>query len=166
MAVLAFLRARGVILASAIGASALLAACAALQTSATSDRPDGEGYAGTGELVVRIGVPKQSFNPADQFTTHPAERARVEIRYMGLDGQGRAVFQRYDADSAAGSPQAPAIPVSSGAEGAERVQSPDTLPPHTMPIVLDLRLTRQIHVQGKIIEVVQATATGVVFRLY
>jgi len=38
--------------------------------------------------------------------------------------------------------------------------------PNTREIALDLRFTRQLRVQGKIIEVIEATASGVVFHLY
>jgi len=53
-----------------------------------------------------------------------------------------------------------------GTSEAESGYAPSNLPPDTREILLDLRLAREIRVQGKIIEIVEASPSGVVFRLY
>ena len=87
------------------------------------------------------------------------ERSAVELRYLGLDSYGRALFERHDVDSIAGAGQSPAP--APGTEAAPAGAGADT-----RQIALDLRLVRQIHIQGKIVEVLEATRSGVVFRIY
>jgi hypothetical protein len=142
----------------------VLAGCSALQSDRSANRPDGEGYAGTGAVVMRIGVQGGSAgwlpNP---FASRP-ERAAVEIRYLGLDASGRAVFLRHDDDAIAGKGRAVspgALPADAALQDGAPAAAADS-----RQIVVDLRTTRQIHVQGKIIEVIEATAEGVVFRIY
>lgn len=165
-------------------ASPLASAAPAAPPAGTANRPDGEGYAGVGELLVRIGVPQGGPSWAAPLTENlplgHRERAYVEIRYQGLDSLGRAVFERRDGDALAaaapntvlpvtarGTVLAPAAPATPGGEatmGNGSIAPPVT--PDTRDIAMDLRLTRQLHIQGKIIEVLEATASGVVFRLY
>jgi len=169
-----------------------LAGCAAAPTSSAAplppaaglaNRPDGEGYAGVGELLVRIGVQQGGPSWTETLTESVAlspkhERAYVEIRYQGLDSLGRAVFERRDGDAlAAASPNtvlprtakgtvlAPAAPGAAAADTGSGTDNVATAP-NTRDIAMDLRLSRQLHIQGKIVEVVEATASGVVFRLY
>jgi hypothetical protein len=148
-----------------------LGACAGTAPpSSGSNRADGEGYAGRGDLVLRIGVPASSASLIDApgLSKNKPERGSVELRYLGLDSLGRAVFQRHDSDASAGHPPAkpePSIAEAGGKRpGTEESNGPDA--PNTRKIALDLRLTRQIRIQGKIIEVIEATPSGVVFRLY
>ena len=159
----------------------------AAPAAGSANRPDGEGYAGVGELLVRIGVPQEGPGWTQTVTdtlsiSRKHERAYVEIRYQGLDDLGRAVFERRDGDalasaapntvlptSAKGAVLAPSAPVPGPADvdaslGNGVIAPPAT--PNTRDIAMDLRLSRQLHIQGKIVEVVEATATGVVFRLY
>jgi len=138
--------------------ASILAACSVLggQPSAHANRPDGEGYAGVGQRLVLIGVPAGGGSWYKDFFGKQSDRAAVEVRYKGLDSAGRAVFERRDVDALAGTPEAPQAPVD-GAAAAD---------PNTREIVLDMRLARQLHIQGKIIEVLEATSSGVVFRLY
>jgi hypothetical protein len=161
-----------------------LAACSALEgistssagavpaptpSPAVSNRPDGEGYAGRGELVVRLTVPaatsKLTLPGSDDKKKKEPDRAVVDLRYLGLDSQGRAVFERHDSDHVAGAPEAAAL-TPDVADAAPTAPGDGKQPIDTRDIVLDLRLVRQIHIQGKVIEVVEATPSGVVFRLY
>jgi hypothetical protein len=150
-----------------------LGACATfLPPNTASNRPDGEGYAGRGELVLRVGMATGGGSPIaiPGLSAHKPERASVELRYLGLDSLGRAVFERHDSDNLAGQ-KAPIPPLTEAADSgsdasAAKTASKTADPPNTRQIALDLRLNRQIHIQGKIIEVVEATASGVVFRLY
>ncbi|HYA66310.1 MAG TPA: hypothetical protein VEE84_06455, partial [Burkholderiaceae bacterium] len=75
-----------------------------------------------------------------------------------------AVFERHDVDTLAGPPPAP--PVGAASPDTEAGFAAAGLPADTRQILLDLRLSRQIRVQGKIIEILEASASGVVFRLY
>lgn len=165
-------------------ASPLASSAPAAPPAGTANRPDGEGYAGVGELLVRIAVPQGGPGWAAPITENlplgKRERAYVEIRYQGLDTLGRAVFERRDGDALAAAapntvlpvtargtvlaPAAPATPGGEAAMGNGSIAPPVT--PNTRDIAMDLRLTRQLHIQGKIVEVVEATASGVVFRLY
>ena len=173
-------RARAARAAAWLAAGALLlgaGACSSLGgstgTSAAANRPEGEGYAGVGELLVRIGVHPEASGLVDSFSPRKPERGFVEIRYQGLDSLGRAVFERHDADAFAEGAPAASLPTS--ARGTALVPAPaapeaggNSAPaaPNTREIALDLRFTRQLRVQGKIIEVIEATASGVVFHLY
>jgi hypothetical protein len=151
--------------------------------AATANRPDGEGYAGVGELLVRIGVQQEGPNWVESLavglTDRKRERAYVEIRYQGLDSLGRAVFERRDGDALAAAAPNTVLPTS--AKGAVLAPVPTVVPadasaghsaiaapvtPNMRDIALDLRLSRQLHIQGKIVEVLEATASGVIFRLY
>ena len=126
-------------------------------------RPEGEGFAGRGELVLRIGMPAGGGISIPGVSSQKPERASVELRYLGLDATGRAMFERHDIDTLAGAPVPPST--ESGA-GEANAQTAGPTAPDTRQIVLDLRLTRQIRIQGKIIEILEATPSGVVFRIY
>jgi hypothetical protein len=143
-----------------------LAACSFVERPGpTINRPDGEGFAGRGELVVRVSMPGATSGVTiPGLTDSRPERASIELRYLGIDSTGRAVFERHDVDKLAGA----AAPVPAVGTEAESGAAPadQGLAPDTRLIALDLRLTRQIHMQGKIIEVVEATPSGVVFRIY
>jgi len=140
------------------------AACATIFPSTVANRPDGEGYAGVGELIVRIRVMEDNAGGwFDGLMPRKNTRATVELRYLGFNSAGRAVFERRDVDKLAGAPVAPSPGTGpdqpSGSAGM-------VTPPDTRDILLDLRLARQIRIQGKIIEIVEASDSGVVFRLY
>jgi hypothetical protein len=139
-------------------------------SGAVSNRPDGEGYAGRGELVVRLTVPAATSKLSlpgmgEKSDKKLPDRAVVDLRYLGLDSQGRAVFQRHDVDTVAGAPETPAA-LAGAADVVSKPGEGTDAPIDTRDIVLDLRLVRQIHIQDKVIEVVEATPSGVVFRLY
>lgn len=138
-------------------------ACTTLFPSTVANRPDGEGFAGVGELIVRIRVLEDNAGWFNGMMPRKNARATVELRYLGINSAGRAVFERRDVDNLAGAPAASAPAASSGLEAGG---APAGLPRDTRDILLDLRLARQIRIQGKVIEIVEASDTGVVFRLY
>jgi len=140
--------------------ASIVAACSVLggQPSAHANRPDGEGYAGVGQRLVRIGVPASGGSWYQDLAGKKSERAAVELWYRGLDSGGRALFERRDVDALAGTPDAPKAPAREDGAAAND--------PNAREIVLDMRLARQLHIQGKIIEILEATSSGVVFRLY
>jgi len=160
-------------IARLIGGCALLAACSVVAPpGVSSNRPDGEGYAGRGELVLRLAATDHGGGLLPWPPTLPGlsapkvERATVELRYLGLDDQGRAEFQRHDVDTLAGPPVLPPAESPEMALGRAAAAHHPPAALDTRRIVVDLRLARQIQIQGKIIEIVEATATGVVFRIY
>jgi hypothetical protein len=128
----------------------LLASCASSATSTpniVASRADGEGHAGRGELVLRLRVYAQDASGVLQWLAGRREQATVEILYRGLDESGRALFERRDLDRAAAQP------------GTTAAQS-------TREIALDLRVSRLLRVQEKVLEVREADPSGVDFRLY
>ncbi|SPE22980.1 exported hypothetical protein [Burkholderiales bacterium] len=143
-----------------------LGACAGPQQSAVTNRPDGEGYAGVDELLVTIRVLADGTNWFDAVVPHKHERAWVEIRYLGLNSAGRAVFARHDVDALAGAPVPPRAEPAAVVLDTDAGASAAAMPADTREIVVDLRVARQIRIQGKIIEILEASASGVVFRLY
>ncbi len=147
-------------LGACLSAVSVVAACSVLggQTGAHANRPDGEGYAGVGQRLVRIGVPGGDGSWYQNLAGKKSERAAVELWYKGLDSGGRALFERRDVDALAGTSDAPKAPAQTDAAAPTD--------PNTREIVLDMRLARQLHIQGKIIEILEATSSGVVFRLY
>ena len=161
----ALLVASGQMLRRLLTLTALLAAsaCTTIFPSAVANRPDGEGYAGVGELIVRIRVMGQNTGWFEGLIPSKNARATVELRYLGINSAGRAVFERRDLDNLAG---APVVSTPAAGSGLEPGTTAAGLPPDTRDILLDLRLARQIRIQGKIIEIVEASDTGVVFRLY
>jgi len=128
----------------------LLASCASDAPGAhkvVASRPDGEGHAGKGEMVLRLQVYAQDASGTFRWLAGRTEQANVEILYQGLDDEGRAVFERRDFDRAA------------ALDGAHPAQT-------TRQIAIDLRTSRLLQVQGKVIEVREAAPSGVVFRIY
>jgi len=133
-------------------------ACANLQPpAAKANRGEGEGYAGVGGLVIRIAVLQDQGNTFYNLVRERPERGAIELRYAGLDTTGRAVFERHDADALAGTGAA----VAPGAAKTAAETRSDT-----RQIILDLRLARQVRIQGKVIEVLEASSSGVVFHIY
>jgi len=146
-----------------LGSLLAAVACTTNFPNTAANRPDGEGYAGVGELIVRIRVLGDNTGWFEALMPRRTTRAFVELRYRGFNPAGRAVFERRDVDNLAGAPvgsrPAAASDTEAGSAGA-------SLPPDTREILLDLRMARQIRIQGKIIEIVEASNSGVVFRLY
>lgn len=147
----------------AVTAVLALAACTTIFPSVVANRPDGEGYAGVGELIVRIRVMEDKGGWFEGLVPRKNTRATVELRYLGFNSAGRAVFERRDVDHLAG---VPAASTPAAASDTDTGGAAAGLPRDTRDILLDLRLARQIRIQGKIIEIVEASDTGVVFRLY
>src|SRR5882762_849998 len=77
-----------------------LAGCAPVQMRSQIDRPTGEAYASTGDIVLRVrrsdDLPNV-FGRADLFG-RTRDRGFTEVRYMGLNASGMPVFRRRDVD--------------------------------------------------------------------
>ena len=79
---------------------ALLGGCAPVQMRADTDGPAGEGYASTGDIVVRVRRTDDLptiFGRADLFG-RTRDRGFTEVRYLGLNPAGMPVFRRRDVD--------------------------------------------------------------------
>ena len=130
-----------------LAATLLLGSCATDSPTVVASRADGEGHAARGELVLRLKVYSPSAAGYFAWASGREERATIEIRYAGMDDAGRALFDRHDLDRAAVEP-------GTATGGADH------------RLTVDLRTTRQIRLQGKIIEILEADPSGVVFRLH
>ena len=80
--------------------AALLAGCSPVQMHSQVNRPAGEAYASTGDIVVRVertdDLPNV-FGRADLFG-RTRDRGFTEVRYMGLNSSGSPMFRRRDVD--------------------------------------------------------------------
>src|SRR5436305_2082755 len=78
----------------------LLCGCAPVQMRAQIDRPAGEAYVSTGDIVLRVervdDLPNV-FGRADLFG-RSRDRGFTEIRYIGLNAGDSPVFRRRDID--------------------------------------------------------------------
>jgi hypothetical protein len=168
----------------------VLSACAPVEMRSQLDRPAGEAYASTGDIVLRVqrvdDLPNV-FGRADIFG-RTRDRGFTELRYMGINASGMPVFRRRDVDvvtnestmsrtggfstfqaqgaarqvGAVGSAQYGAV----GASYSPPTANVEALPPDTVEFALDLRLNRVVTVGRNGIEVIDATPSGVKFRAY
>ena len=131
----------------------------------SANRPDGEAYAGKGEIVLRLSMSAGDANLLQQVHTDlgkvKPEMAHTELRYEGLDSSGNAVFSRRDVDLLAKA-AAPSSDAKARGEVHENIEDSRNVE----EIVVNLRVKRQIHIQGRTIEILDAHPEGVVFRLY
>jgi hypothetical protein len=130
-----------------------------------ANRPDGEAYAGKGEVVLRLSMSGPDANVVQQLRSTLGkvrpETARMELRYEGLDSSGHALFSRKDVDVLA-DPHAEHREAEVHGEG----RPSDGPGKNTQELVVNLRVQRQIHIQGRTIEILDAHPEGVVFRVY
>ena len=150
-------------------AAAVLCACTVAPLMPATSRPD-EAYAGTGQRLARIAV-SQGNAVLDALLMKASAGGYVDIRYLGLDSLGRAVFERRDSPPAGArlqprDPDPAATAADSATPGAMAPPAAVPSDTHVNLIALDLRLNRQLHIQGRTIEVLDATASGLVYRLY
>lgn len=74
----------------------ILAACAPVRMQEAASRPPGEAQAGIGEVMLRVNLRDNlpdEFGGADIFG-RTRDRGYVELRYLGLDPEGRPAFRR------------------------------------------------------------------------
>jgi hypothetical protein len=160
------MRLPALVLSALLLCALVLGACASSPPQVVSNRADGEAYAGTGTTMLRLGLMQNRSNPLVDLIRGREERGYIELRYAGLDAAGRAVFVRHDVDPVADPRKAPPRPATGPTGPDEGPTAVPAAPADTREIVLDLRLSRQIRIQGRTIEILEATAAGVVFHLY
>lgn len=77
-----------------------LTACAPVRTQENASRPAGEAQAGIGEVMLRISLRDSlpnEFGNAD-LLGRTRDRGYVELRYLGLDPEGRPSFRRREVE--------------------------------------------------------------------
>lgn len=155
----------------------------AKQSTSINQTENVEIYTSVGDLLVRVtlkeGLPN-AFGGSDIFG-RKRERGFVELRYMGMAPDGRAVFRRKSVDILTNettlSPsqslfggQANVVQEGSGTNiaiigrqgGDAKVQA---LPADTIEFALDLSKHRTITIEDRVIELLQADSGGVSFKL-
>lgn len=81
---------------SVLALLAALTACAPVRMQEAASRPPGEAEAAIGEVMLRISLRDNlpdEFGSADVFG-RTRDRGFVELRYLGLDPEGRPTFRR------------------------------------------------------------------------
>jgi len=168
----------------------LVLGCAPVQMRSQIDRPAGESYASTGDIVLRVhrtdDLPNV-FGRADLFG-RTRDRGVTEVRYMGLNASGMPVFRRRDVDIMTNEStmsrtggfstfQAQGAAHQTGNVGSARYNAIGTsysapianvgaLPPDTVEFALDLRQSRVVTVGQSGFEVMDASPAGLKFRAY
>jgi hypothetical protein len=168
----------------AVLATALLGsvACAPVRQHATVADVGEVRVAGAGDVVMRQELRESlpnAFGRADLFG-RTRDRGMIEVRYVGADPDGVLRFWRRDTSvmtnettmsrARFGSTTGRVTATSYGASyNAVTVMSPDSrqqvLPPDVIPLSLDLRQGRLLPVNGAQIEVLDATAAGIRYRV-
>lgn len=177
----------GSLLVRALAAPSILLAmpsvAAAKQSTTVSKKENVEIYTSVGDVLVKVtlkeGLPN-ALGGSDIFG-RKRERGFVEIRFMGMAPDGRAVFRRKSVDIVSNettlSPsqslmggQPTVVQRGSGtniaiigSQGGDATV--ETLPADTIEFALDLTKHRLITVEDRVIEIVQADPGGVSFRL-
>jgi len=165
-------------------------ACSPIEQRQQASRAAGEAFASVGDVVLHVNVSDNlpnAFGRADLFGRR-RDRGFSELRYLGLAPDGRAVFQRRDIDIATNETVFSRMPNSSfvGAQGqagftgnrfgsqgnAGWIASGSSIAPTPADIQLvpsggqfaiDLSQGRRVTIQGRAIDIVEATGAGIRF---
>lgn len=160
---------------------ALLAACAPVRMQETPSRPPGEAHAGIGEVMLRVSLRDNlpdEFGGADVFG-RMRDRGFVELRYMGLDEEGRPTFRRreleVDTNETVFHHMRPRTTTtfSGAAKPGTGFFGRSTTTAASQPVVssrgdevafpMDLAQNRTLSLRGRSLEVLEASAAGVRF---
>jgi hypothetical protein len=155
----------------------------AKQSTTINQKENVEIYTSVGDLLVKVtlkeGLPN-ALGGSDIFG-RKRERGFVELRFMGMAPDGRAVFRRKSVDIVSNettlSPsqslsggQASVVQRGSGtniaiigSRGGDATV--ETLPADTIEFALDLSKHRIITIEDRVIELIQADPGGVSFKL-
>jgi hypothetical protein len=120
------------------GVAIAVASCSPVETYNRTDRATGQAFASRGDVMLRVDKRDEGF---------------AELRYMGTNSAGQAVFRRTDVDIGASAP-----PATVGA-----------LPPDAVQFVqfaLDPTLGRTITLQDHGVEILQFNPAGVQYRVW
>lgn len=154
----------------------------AKRTTAVDRAENRETFVSVGDTLVKITMRESlpnAFGGSDIFG-RKRDRGFVEVRYMGLAADGRAVFRRRTVDvytnettmtrmqprwgSATVTAHGNRADISSFSVGSDQAHV-EALPPDTIEFALDLSKNKTITVEDRIIEVVEADGGGVKFVL-
>lgn len=163
-------------------AIALPGGASAKQSTSVSVPENRETYVSVGDVLVKVSLRESlpnAFGGADIFG-RKRDRGFVEIRYMGLAGDGRAVFRRRTVDvytnettltrsqprwgSATVTASGNTAHISGFSMGSDRA-TVEALPPDTVEFALDLSRNRIITVEDRQIQLANADAGGVTFSV-
>ena len=122
------------------GVAIAVASCSPVETYNRTDRATGQAFASRGDVMLRV----------DKRDDPPDGRGFAELRYMGTNSVGQAVFRRTDVDIGASAP-----PATVGA-----------LPPDAVQFALDPTLGRTITIQDHGVEILQFNPAGVQYRVW
>lgn len=173
----AFFSATTFVLFSAI----LSAAPAAAKQSIAINQPEGQQiYVSVGDLLVKANLRESlpnAFGGADLFG-RKRDRGFVEIRYIGMTNDGKAIFRRRSVDiysnettmtrmqprwgSATVTASGDTAHVSTFSTGSDRA-TVEALPPDTVEFSLDLAKNKIITLEDRQIEILSADTGGVNF---
>ena len=155
-------------------------AASAKQSSSINRPENSEAYSTIGDVLVKVTLRESlpnAFGGADIFG-RKRDRGFVEIRYMGLTEDGRAVFRRRSADIYSNETTMSRTPMRIGSGRVTAVGNtayistvttgPATatvqvLPPDTFEIALDLSKSNIMTVEDRVIEILSADSGGVRF---
>jgi hypothetical protein len=109
------------------GVAIAVASCSPVETYSRTDRATGQAFASTGDVMLRVDKRDEGF---------------AELRYMGTNSAGQAMFQRTDVDIGA------------------------SAPPATVQFALDPTPGRTITIQDHGVEILQFDPAGVQYRVW
>ena len=151
------------------------------KNSTSINRPENtETYSSIGDVVVAVKLRESLpniFGKADIFG-RKRDRGLVEIRYMGLADDGRAIFRRRSIDIYSNETTMSQTPFYSGSGNVTVTGNSahistygmgpssatvETLPPDTIEFPMDLSKNRIITVEDRVIEILSADPGGVRF---
>jgi hypothetical protein len=169
----------------AIGAAWMLSAgfpaVATAKESTKINRPENqEIYASIGDVLVKVSLRESLpnlFGKPDIFG-RKRDRGFVEIRFMGMTDDGRAVFRRRSVDIYSNETTMTRTPMYSGSGNVTVTGNTahvstfgigtagatvEALPPDTVEFALDLSKNRIITVEDRVVEIRSADPGGVKF---
>ncbi len=154
----------------------------AKQSTSISQPENKETYVSIGDVLVKVALRESlpnAFGGADIFG-RKRDRGYVEIRYMGLDGDGRAVFRRRTVDiysnettmsrsgmrfgSATVTPNGNGANITGFSTGPAQA-TVAALPPDTIEFALDLAKNKILTVEDRQIEILEADSGGVKYLI-
>ena len=154
----------------------------AKQKTQISQPVDEEVYTSVGDNLVRVTIKEalpNAFGGADIFG-RKREKGFVEIRFMGITEDGRAVFRRRSVDVVSNEttmsrsqslfPGSSVNQSGSGANAAIIIEGNDgagmeVLPPNTIEFALDIAKHKTITIENYLIQILSADPGGVSFTI-
>lgn len=166
---------------SALMLLALWPEAASAKQSVSIDRPENrETYSSIGDTLLKVSLRESlpnAFGAPDLFG-RKRDRGFVEIRYMGLTNDGRAVFRRRSVDILSNETTMSRTPFYTGQATVSvsgntayisgygtgpASATVEALPPDTIEFALDVSKTPTITVEGWMVQILSADPGGVKF---